>query len=61
MLFFECSYKFVRCVKYIAKLQKATISFVMSVRRSVHKEEFGSHLTYFVKSGISVFLEKLSR
>jgi hypothetical protein len=30
-----------------AKLRKATISFVMSVRPSVHMEQLGSHWTYF--------------
>jgi hypothetical protein len=30
-----------------AKLQKATISFVITVRLSVHMEQLGSHWMYF--------------
>jgi len=41
-----------------AKLRKATINFVMSVRPSVHKEQLGSHWTDFHEIWcVSIFLK----
>ena len=45
-----------------AKLRKATISFVMSVRPSVPKEQLGSHWTDFHEIWyLNIFLEKLEK
>jgi hypothetical protein len=45
----------------LAKLRKATVSFVMSVRPSVRMEQLGFQQTDFYGFDIWVFFEKLSR
>jgi hypothetical protein len=52
---------FVLFLGAFAKLRKATVSFVMSVRPSVLVGQLGSHWTDFHEFNISVFFENLSR
>jgi len=44
-----------------AKFRKAIISFVMSVRPSVHMKQFGSHWKDFHEIWYWIFVENLSR
>ena len=53
MYIIVCLIIFVNCVNILGafeKLQKATVSFVMSVRASVHMEQLDSHWTDFVET-----------
>jgi len=53
-----------RCVLFLgdfAKLRKAIISFVMSVRPSVRMERLGSHWTDFHANLIFVYFAKICR
>jgi len=57
--------KFIRCecdgsLVAFAKLRKATISFVMSVRPSVHTEQLCSHWTDFHEIRYLIIFRKLS-
>jgi len=46
--------------RHLAKLRKANINFVMSVRPSVRMEQLGSHRTDSMQIDIWVFFENLS-
>ena len=50
-----------RCLGSFAKLRKATVSFVMSVRPSVRMENSALTGRVFKKFDIVVFFENLSR
>jgi len=44
-----------------AKLRRATMSFVVCVYLSIHMEQVGFHWAIFMKLGIFLYFENLSR
>jgi hypothetical protein len=55
----QASQHIIRFLGAFAKLRKATISFIVSVRPSVRMELHVSHWTIFINFGVSRFFSKI--